>query len=111
MGDHALDPDPDDAARRTGERAERADEREQSASSARALPDYARRRLLLSASIFGALAGVISWGVGESKFLVSPAKHERFVALGNQIDWSTPTTKLAAERVTSARLHAVFGGL
>ena len=33
------------------------------------------------------------------------------MAGGRQIEWSTPATKLAAERITSVRLHAIFGGL
>jgi MFS family permease len=59
------------------------------------------RRLLLLASLWAALAALVSWGVGEAKLLEAPAKPER----------STPATKEAAARVTSARLQAVFGGL
>jgi len=67
--------------------------------------------LILLASFWAGLAGIIAWWVGESKILDAPARQERFVAAGRPITWSTPATKEAAARVTSSGLHAVFGGL
>jgi hypothetical protein len=66
---------------------------------------------MLIASFWAALAGIIAWGVGESKLLDARARQERFVVMGREIAWSTPATQEAAARVTSSRLHAVFGGL
>jgi hypothetical protein len=80
------------------------------AGLAAVVPDYSRR-LILTASLCGALAGLISWGVGESAVLVAPAKREHFTAAGHQIFEPTPETKLAADQITSARVNAVFGGL
>ena len=76
-----------------------------------ASPVPTSRRLILLASFWAGLAGIIAWGVGESKILNAPAKHVRFVAAGKTITWSTPATKEAAARITSSGLNAVFGGL
>jgi len=76
----------------------------------RRLP-IAPHRLVVLASLWAGLAGLLSFGDGEAKLLEASAKHERFIAGGRTIDWSTPATKEAAARVTSSRLHAVFGGL
>jgi hypothetical protein len=97
MDDHVVDNDPHKAAGLAADAVE-------------ALPDYSRR-LLVWASLWGALAGLISWGVGETTFLDKPPKHEQFIAAGHHLDEATPTTKLAAMRITSARQHALFGGL
>ena len=69
------------------------------------------RGLVLIASFFGLLAGLMTWGTGETKLLAVTAKQERFVAAGRQIEWSTPDTRNAAAQVNAARIHAVFGGL
>jgi hypothetical protein len=73
--------------------------------------DSSRRLILLVASFWAGLAGVISWAVGEAKLVEASAKHVQFVAAGRPIEWSTPATREAAAEVTSSRLHAAFGGL
>jgi hypothetical protein len=74
-------------------------------------PWISPRRLTVFASLCGGLAALCSFGVGEARLLDAAAKHERFVVGGQTIVWSTPATKEVAATVTSARLHAVFGGL
>jgi hypothetical protein len=78
---------------------------------ASASPVPISRRLILLTSFWAGLAGIIAWWVGESQILDAPARPERFVVAGVPIVWSTPATTEAAARVTSSRLHAVFGGL
>jgi hypothetical protein len=73
--------------------------------------DISPRPLILLASLGALPAAIFSFGVGETKLLEAAAKHERFVASGRTIDWSTPATKEAAATATSSRLQAVFGGL
>jgi hypothetical protein len=65
--------------------------------------------LLIIALLWAAVAGVVSWLAGESRLLAARAQQVRFVAAGRQIEWSTPDTKAAAQRVTLARLQAIFG--
>jgi hypothetical protein len=71
----------------------------------------APRRLLILASLWAGLAGLISFGVGEAKFLEAKAKRDRFVAAGRTVEGLSTATRDAAARTTSVRLHAVFGGL
>ncbi len=105
MDDHIVDND-----RLADDATERAGEDHQSAGPVTALSAHSWR-LVLAAALLGALAGLITWGVGETTLLDEPAKHEKFIAAGHHLDEATPTTKLVAARITSARVHAVFGGL
>jgi hypothetical protein len=113
MSDPVLDPDPDPdrSADRIAGAAERIREDERSARSTGAFPDPSRRALVLSALLSGVLAAVISWGVGESKGFDARAKRGRFRTVLGPVEGMEPAAKLAAERVTSTRLHAIFGGL
>ncbi len=107
MADPMLKPDPSNAAGH----AAGADGEDRSAGSTEALGDRSPWRLLLLASLGGVLAGAISWGIGESRLLEVRLKHEHFMAMGRPIDGTPVASRLAGEQVTSARLHAVFGGL
>jgi hypothetical protein len=92
-------------------------QRERAAETATGLDRGAARleiaplRLVLLASFWAVVAGLFSFALGETRLVEAAAKHERFIAAGRTINWSTPATKEHAAVVTSARLHGVFGGL
>jgi hypothetical protein len=110
MDDNLIDNDRHNAGGPAAGATERANEGDRSAGLVAALPNYSRR-LLFTASLLGALAGLISSGVGETGLLEEPAKREKFIAAGHHLDEPTGPTILAAARITLARHHAIFGGL
>jgi hypothetical protein len=110
MHDNIIDNSPHNAGGPAAGAPGRANEDDGPAGLVAVLPDYSRR-LLFSASLLGALAGLITWGVGETGLLEEPAKREKFIAAGHNLDEPTGPTILAAARITLARHHAILGGL